>query len=770
MTATSGTTYTSYFIYEAWYKAFASAPTYDLRQICWTKALSDLMQKNMVDRTVEIYEQIKMEPITLLDYKFGLAVLALLLFVSLYSLASLMTPPLRYTLRKFGVEFDDIDVSILKASIIVNKIEFSPLDIPILNIIFIALFPSANARSEKESLDYPWSKIKIARLKVRLTMKARDDSNQMSWVRRAFNRMFPRPMCIVKMTRLVMEVEKAYIAPPTPADFGDDVSIPLPHAISTQQHPELLAFDQSYLIDRLRNAEILEADYYTFCLELWIKYAVANLRKSSSDSYAHSTTSDDRLNSWISSLARILLQSVSIYIDSGSVIISGAGSDVVKETRQHFPPNEANLRLAQLRKHQRALTMISTNLIKISFSSDEMCNLRICFGGLQVKMGNPRVQRARRSSVANNDASSIVRRWEWYTIVQPFDVFAELRGVLPYVVYLSNYDHYWEKRVLGLDLSVSSEISLAMSPKNLHTLFLHLDDWTDTNCSFNQWFEWLQRCHRQTLKSSSTEKEIYCSNYGNNLAGMASQEEMKMIERKLRCSELMTLRCKAMKDRWRLPKHSSEFKDYLIRSRCEIDSDVDDLTGESSSPFQRTYPSALEALVTLLKEKSSILSPRIELNCRVGTLNIHFPPDDGKRRYQAVPSVLSVFNSSFSVELVKPLFAVDKNLPVDRRRQYVGLSLKVNDIHWAVCQAGLEKNLKLPRLPDRSFAGIAFKVRIGCPNLSIFSLLYPSTNFHFSSESSRRRTHTKRAGYRYEPICGSNSSARPPRLCRSVVV
>lgn len=734
---------------------------------------SDVIQ-NTVERTVEIYEQIKMEPTALLDQKFGLAVLALLLLVSLYSLASLMTPPLRYTLRKFGVEFDDIDVSILKASIIVNKIEFSPLDMPILNIIFIALFPSANARSEKESIDYPWSKIKIARLKVRFTIKRRDDSNQMSWVKRAFNRMFPRPTCIVKMTRLAMEVEKAYIAPPAPADLGDEevVSHPLPHATSTQQHPELLTFDQSYLVDWLRSAEILEADYYTFCLERWIKCAAANLRrKNSSDGYAHSTTSDDRLNSWISSLARILLQSVSIYIDSGSVIISGAGSDVVKETRQRFLPNVANLHLAQLRKHQRALTMISTNLIKISFSSDKTCNLRICFGGLQVKIGNPHVQRARRrSSVANNDGSFMVRRWDWYTIVQPFDVFAELKGVLPYVVYLSDYDYYWEERMLGLDLSVSSEISLAMSPKNLHTLFLHLDDWTDTNCSFNQWFEWLQRCHQQTLKSSSTEKEIYCRNYGNNSAGMASQAEMKMIEKKLRCSEIMTLRCKAMKDRWRLPKHSSEFKDYLIRSRCKIDSDADDLTGESSSPFQRTYSSALEALVTLLKEKASILSPRIELNCRAGTLNIHFPSDDRERRYQRVPSVLSVFNSSFSVVLVNPLFAVDKNLPVDGRRQYIRLSLKVNDIHWALCQAGLEKNLRLPRLPDRSFAGIAFKVRIVRPNIFIFSLLVFIHSFIFSSDSSRRCTHKKCVGYRYEPFCGSNSSARPPRLCRSVVV
>jgi len=721
-----------------------------------TRSAASQPMQIIIGRTAETYEQIKMLPILFLqtkELKFALAFLMLILFLSFYSLTSLLTPMVRFTLRKFGVEFGDIEISFLQLSIIVNKIELSPLDMPILQIIFIALFPSANARSEKESLDYPWSKVKIDRLKVRLTIKSRDKSNQTSWAKRAFHLRFPRPFFVVKMRSVVVEVEKAYIAPAPPADFGDDVSNQLPHAISMQQHPELLSFDQRYHVEEFRIAEIRDADYITFCLERWIKYAVANMRNDSSDrqSDAQSSTSDDRLNSWISSLARILLQSVLFYIDSASVIISGAGSDIVKETRQRLPPNEVNLHLAQLRKEQRALTMISTSLIKISFSSDTMCNLLICFGGLQVKIGNPHVQqRARRSNISNNDSSSSVRRWKWYTIVQPFDVVAELKGVLPFVVYSLNYDHYWEERVLGLHLSVSSEISLTASPNNLHTLFLHLDDYTDANSPFNQWFEWLKRCHQQTLNSSSTEKETYCRSYRKNLgrAEVLSQAQMKVLEKKMRCSEIMTLRCISMRDRWRVPKESTEFEDYLARSRSEINSDIDDLAEESSSPFQRTYPSAPEALVTLVTEKSSIFAPKIELKCLVGTLNIHFPSEDEEAlcvgRQQTIPSVLSVSSISFSVEQVHPLFAVDKNQAVDRRRQFVGLSVQANDLHWTVCDVDLAKNLRLPRFPDKSFVGIAYKVRIVRSDQSVFTKLYRIHSLiSFSIKQSPQENHQK---------------------------
>ena len=729
-------------------------------------AVSNLLQ--MMGRS-ETYREyyISLQPISLLqskELKYALAALLFILFLSLYSLTYFITPLARLTLRKFGAEFENIEVSILTPSVIVNKIELSPLDMPILKNIFIALFPSANARSEKESLDYPGSKVKIERLKVRLTIKTRDQNNQKGCaIKRAFQLLLPRPMFVVKMTRVIVEVEKSYIAPP--ADFRDVVSNQLPHAISMQHHPELLQYDQSYYVEELRNAEIFEADYITFCLERWIKHVVANTGNNSSDRNAHSTISDDRFNAWISCLSRILLQSVSVYIDSASVIISGAGSDIVKETRQRFSPNDANLHLAQLRKEQRALTMISTNLIKISFSPDTKCNLLICFGGLQVKIGNPYEKRKRKSSVPNKETSrSSVFRWKWYTIVHPFDAVAELKGVLPFIVYSMNYDHYWEDRVLGLDLSVSSTLSLNMSPKNLHTLFLHLDDYTDTNSSFNQWFEWLKQCHKQTLKSNSTEKETYCRNYGKSLG--------RAIEKKLRCSEIMNLRCISMKDRWRVPKESSELEMYLIRSRCEINSDVGDFVevDENSSLFQRTYHSALEALVSLVKEKSSLFAPKIELKCRVGTLKVRFPSDDEERfrigRQQPIPSILSVSNISFKAEQVHPLFAMDKNQPVDKRRQFLGISVKANALQWDVCNTDSTKNVDLPRFPDKSLVGIAYKVSIASFNQSFLQCFIHPLMFIPNQTESSGRPPEECARYQYGVICGPNKSTTPSRQYR----
>jgi len=697
-------------------------------------AASDLMQF-IARAAADSYKQILTMQISFLqteELKLKLATMLLILLGSMYSLASLVTPIIRFPLRKVGVEFGDIATSILTLSIIVHRIELSPLDTPFLHVIFIALFPSANARSEKESLDYPRSKIKIERLKVRLTIKSRDESYQMSWAKRAFYLIFPRPMFVVKMKGVVIEVEKAYIAPAPPADFSA-MTNQLPHAISMQAHPELLKFDQRYHLDQLGNAEILQADYITFCLERWIQYAVAKMRNNSPDSHANPTTSDDRLNSWISTLARIILQSISFYIDSASVIISGAGSDIVKETRQRFPPDEADLHLAQLQRGQRALTMIGTSMIKISFSSDTNCNLLICFGGLQVKVGNPRVQRRRRSSISNKYPSSCSNRWEWSTIVKPFDCVAEVKGVIPFVMYSIDYDHFWEERVLGLNLTVSSEISLTMSPIDLHTLFLHLDDYTDTNSTFNQWFEWMKRCHQQTLKSSSTEKWTYCRNYERKNVGkiehfhqVVSQAQMRQIEQKMQCSEIMTLRCIAMKDLWRVPKESTYFADYLQRSRSEINIDnIDNSVQDSSSPFQRTYATALDALVTLITEKSSIFTPRIELKCRVGNLNIDFPSNDDENlhigRQQTIPSILSISSVSFSVEQVHPLFSIDKNASLDTRRQFVGLSVKVNDLNWTVRDVDLTRKLRLPTFSDKSFVCVAYKVRIVSSSRSIFT-------------------------------------------------
>lgn len=654
------------------------------------------------------------------ELKFSIAILFLmLLLLSFCSPASLVSSVVRLPLRKIGVEFGSIEISMLTLSVIIHHIEMLPLDVPILQSIFVALFPSANARSAKETPDcYPCSKVRIQRLKVTFKSIFRDDVTiHMSWAKRAFCRILPRPMIIVKMKCLVVEVEKAYIAPIPPANFGT-MTTQLPYAISMQQYPELPMFDQNYHLEELRNAEILEADSITYCLEHWLQHVVAKMRNNDSDSNATDTaTSDERFNSWISLIARIFLQSLSFYIDSASVIISGAGSDVVKKIRQRFPLKEANFHLAKLHKEQRALTIIGTSMMKMSFSSDPQCNLLIYFSGLEIKVGNPRLQK-RRSSVSSTDSSRRdLLHWQWYSVVPPFDAVAELKGVISFVVYSLSYDHYWEERVLGLDLSISSEVSLTLSPNHLHTLFLHLDDYTDLNSPYNQWLEWLKSCHQQTLNTSRTERLTYCRNYAKKIETFlqtVTAAQIKEIEKKMKCSEIMSLRCSSMKDSWVVPQESNDFLKYLKQSQSEINIDDADPSAEGRfSPFQRIHASALDALAALAKEKSSILAPRTEIKLRVGTLKIDFPF-----------SFVSVSGISFSVDRFHPLFTKCSN---DMRRPFVGVSVQVNDLHWTVCTADVTKELRLPTFPDKSLVGIAHKVR---RNYSFWSVV--ATDFsHF---------------------------------------
>ncbi len=654
------------------------------------------------------------------ELKFLLAILTILVLVTLCSSASLVTPLIRFPLRKCGVEFGSIEISLLTLSIIVHEIELSPLDVPILQIIFVALFPSANARSikkESSSSDcnssYPRNKIKIQRLKVSLTINSRDSANQtISWIKRAVYVILPRPMIVVKMNSVVVEVEKAYIAPTPPDGFETMSNNRLPYAVvSTQQHhshPDIPKFDQSYYLDELQNAEITEANHITFCLERWLQHVAFELRKNDTSENSRSLTSDERLNYWISTITRICLQSISICIDSVSVIISGAGSDVVKETRRKFPdPEEANFQLAKLDKEHRALTMIGASMIKISFSSDALCNLLVCFNELQIKVGNPFVQRRTNNQIPRNGG-----RWEWFSVVQPFDVVAELKGIIPFVVYSMNYDHNWEERMLGLDISVSKAIAVTLS-NHLHTIFLHLDDYTDINSPFNQWFEWLKKYHQQTLKTSSTERWNYCRNYGrkkvDNFHQTVTALQMKGIEKKMKCSDIMSLRCMSMKEYWKVPKESHEFLSYLRQSRSEINMDNIDDSTTNSSPFERTFATPLDALVALVTEKSSLFTPRMELNCHVGVLILNFPPDTDVNTLSSAASIVGV---SLSSNKVHPLFAQSSNPSVDTRIPFAGVSIQANDLHWEVCDDDNNhlRRMRLPRFSDKSLVGIAQRV------------------------------------------------------------
>lgn len=192
---------------------------------------------------------------------------------------------------------------------------------------------------------------------------------------------------------------------------------------------------------------------------------------------AKERTEDEKKNARIRSIARALLKSIAIELEHASIIISGAGSEFVKETREQYNPRETNNILAKLPKQQRALTVVGVDEISIYCSNDAQCNLILCFAGLQVKVGSP-------VSGVMARASEMV--YDWHTLAHPFDVALQLNGLIQLLVWALNYDHHWTKRTLGLEIS-ASEVTISLSPSHLQTVLLHLDNFVDPLSSFNEW-------------------------------------------------------------------------------------------------------------------------------------------------------------------------------------------------------------------------------------------------------------------------------------------
>ena len=278
---------------------------------------------------------------------------------------------------------------------------------------------------------------------------------------------------------------------------------------------------------------------------------------------AKERTDDEKMNARIHSILRAIFHSISIQLTDASIIISGAGSELVKETRKEHDPRDTNLILAKLPKQLRALTMIGTDLISISFSPDEQCNLQLCLDSVYLKVGNPLpgVMNGKKDSTS---ALSAEIAYAWHTIVHPFDVVIELKGIIPLIIWGANYDHHWTTRTLGLDLS-STEIAISLSPNHLQTALLHLDDFVDPMSSFNKWYTWLNSSHQQKLKIGleESEKRIYCRNFARVKKTITDEDtfgsdigngqrltslQMREMESRMTRNEIMSLRCTAMKN------------------------------------------------------------------------------------------------------------------------------------------------------------------------------------------------------------------------------
>eukprot|EP00581_Thalassiosira_minuscula_P006206 CAMPEP_0183745000 /NCGR_PEP_ID=MMETSP0737-20130205/66017_1 /TAXON_ID=385413 /ORGANISM="Thalassiosira miniscula, Strain CCMP1093" /LENGTH=427 /DNA_ID=CAMNT_0025980655 /DNA_START=235 /DNA_END=1515 /DNA_ORIENTATION=+ len=389
---------------------------------------------------------------------------------------------IRRPLQKYvRMEFGDFEMSLLHLSFVFTDVQLIPQQTPIISGIFAALFPSAIVRSYEESKEYPGSKISIKRLKVGLRVgtfaRTHDEhagvlKTLFCWVRQY---LFQRPIISVELNNVTLEVEKAYIAPQPPPEFHTINSQVLPSAIpSAKLGPEIPAFDQDYVLHSLRDGEISYANAVTFWMERWIKHTVKNKEKDEANAYAaKDRTDDEKMNARIETLSRAILHSISIQLTDASIVISGAGSQHVKATRKQHDPRDSNLILANTPKTHRALTIFGADLISISFSPDDQCDLILCLNRVYVKVGDPLPAVTNQKNVFSNILTAEIM-YAWHTIVHPFDVVTELKGIIPYIIWNVNYDHDWKTRTLGLNLS-STEVAISMSPNHLQTALLHLD-------------------------------------------------------------------------------------------------------------------------------------------------------------------------------------------------------------------------------------------------------------------------------------------------------
>lgn len=271
---------------------------------------------------------------------------------------------------------------------------------------------------------------------------------------------------------------------------------------------------------------------------------------------------DENSNARLKSVVGFVLRSLSISLIDASIVISGAGTKIVQDLRKEHGPSETNIMMAKLPKRHRSLTIIGTDSITISCSPDCHCNLLISLVGIHIKVGDPMPGEI--NSKPDYDGEI---RYAWQMVTYSFDAFLELKGLMPIIVWVLNYDHDWPTRKLELNLT-TSEISISLSPEHLQTVLLHLDDYIDARSPYNEWYMWLHSIQQETLLKQqelidTNERINYCRSYAL-LKGARMNDhspdndaksgdrltlfQMTQFENQLTRFEILSLRCIAMEN------------------------------------------------------------------------------------------------------------------------------------------------------------------------------------------------------------------------------
>ena len=628
---------------------------------------------------------------------------------------------------------------------ICSNLVILPLESPVIRGIFGAIFPSAVVKQLQKSDEYPSSKIEIGTFSLRIQMgsltgKFRSDTEQsfLMQLKYIIGSFIPRPLIVIKMSNVILTVEKCYLAPVAPSEFAHGEKLPYSIPSAEEYDPRLPIFDQDIILDYLRNDEINDAELTTFWIERWLNHTVKTTNNAN-EKAKENQIDDEKINSTMRYICQVILHSISIHLENSSLVISGADSDFVKSARENHSATEANLMLAKLPKSRRGLSIIGAQTIEIAFSSDDECNLFLCCAGVQVQIGIP---------LKTGDKDTM---FSWHAIVHPFDVVVELKGqrdrirqnatgcnicslifysvtgLIAIFIWALNYEHDFDVKSIDLLITVT-ELVISLSPAHLHTLILHLDDFIDANSPFNQWFQFMHRSHMNTLgRVENKDKLAYCESYHGmkvkktkSASGrkLLSATEIKDLEKKMTRYEIMSLRCFAMMHVWQIPKDSKEFVDYLKSSKTSIVESTDPLKDSPTEiliPFQQNYPTDLHALVTLVRCKNALLSA-LKIRYVAHKLRIDLPSDTEEFSGKTSPSKRSVSTSLtstgvyFELEKRDALLHAPHSLSLHSLRTVLKTALTIKEIEWTVVGFS-NQGKKLPTLENDEYVGIIYKVR-----------------------------------------------------------
>ena len=215
------------------------------------------------------------------------------------------------------MEYGDINLSPSRLKLTITDMELLPSRSSTLQSIILALFPSSHVQSNERinMKEYPESRITVSKLSIKIRVSSLagptqdgdtansshphtslfgnnntkadadlkaanlDGNTRIKWILNVIYHLIPRPILIIRLKDVSIEIEKAYLASEPPTEFRSISKLneqhQLPLAVSYEPSDEdilnLPTFHQDYVIDGLMNEEVVEADTVTFFLKRWSK-------------------------------------------------------------------------------------------------------------------------------------------------------------------------------------------------------------------------------------------------------------------------------------------------------------------------------------------------------------------------------------------------------------------------------------------------------------------------------------------------------------------